>query len=151
MMAVGIFEELDRICADEGTILFTITSHDLAAEVFRRVYTNNAVEYPLHGTKPLERDAWFDLVIRDRQAFVANTPEGFRALFFDHAQIEGLGLGSAANLPLIDAGDGDAVVGTVNLLAGPGHFTPDRLMAYEAAIAARLPALLAALDSPAAE
>ncbi len=140
---MGVFDDLDRACAAEGNILFTVTSHDLPAALFRRVYTNNAAEYPVHGTKPLERDAWYDLVIRDRQPFVANTPEGFRALFFDHAQIEGLGLGSAANLPLLDpAGE---VVGTVNLLAGPGHFTPERLARYTAEIEARLPALLAAL------
>lgn len=136
-------DDLERACAAQGNILFTVTAHDLPNAVFRRIYTNNAVEYPVHGTKPLTRDAWYDLVIEGRQPFVANTPEGFRALFFDHAQIEGLGLGSAANLPLIDAGG--EVAGTVNLLAGPGHFTPERLQVYAAEIAARLPELLAGL------
>ena len=131
---------LDRDCTTLGTILFTVTAHDLPGALFLRIYTNNAREYPLDGTKPMERDAWFDLVIRDRQPFVANTPEGFRALFFDHAQIEGLGLGSAANLPLIDAAG--ELQGTVNLLAGPGHFSPERLSRYQGLVAERLPALL---------
>ena len=134
---------LDRDCTTLGTILFTVTAHALPGALFLRIYTNNAREYPLDGTKPMERDAWFDLVIRDRQPFVANTPEGFRALFFDHAQIEGLGLGSAANLPVIDAAG--AVIGTVNLLAGPGHFTPERLARYDALIAAHHAGLVAEL------
>lgn len=140
---MGVFEDLDQACAAEGNILFTVTGHDLPAALFRRVYTNNAAEYPVHGTKPLERDAWYDLVIRDRQPFVANTPEGFRALFFDHAQIEALGLGSAANLPLFDPNG--VVQGTVNLLAGPGHFTAERLARYQVLIAGRLPELLSGL------
>lgn len=138
-----VLQDLDRASAAEGTILFTVTAHDLPNALFRRIYTNNAAEYPVEGTKPLTRDAWYDLVIRDRQPFVANTPEGFRELFFDHAQIEALGLGSAANLPVIDpAGD---VVGTVNLLAGPWHFTPEKLAIYQAEVQAVLPALVQTL------
>ncbi|MFT4148697.1 MAG: GAF domain-containing protein [Paracoccaceae bacterium] len=138
-----VLKDLDRACAAEGTILFTVTAHDLAAGLFRRIYSNTPAEYPVQGTKPLTRDAWYDLVIRDRQPFVANTPDAFRELFFDHAQIEALGLGSAANLPVVDkAGD---VVGTVNLLAGPGHFTAERLAIYQAEVQAVLPALVQAL------
>ena len=123
----------------------SLSTHDLPNALFHRIHTNNAAEYPVPGTKPLERDAWYELVIEQHQPFVANTPEGFRELFFDHAQIEGLGLGSAANLPVID-GNG-VVIGTVNLLAGPGHFTPERLATYQAEIAARLPALIATLST----
>ena len=140
-----VLHDLDDACAAHGTILFTVSTHDLPNALFWRIYTNNEVEYPAGGTKPLTRDAWYDLVIELHQPFVANTPEEFRELFFDHAQIEGLGLGSAANLPVIDSA-GDAI-GTVNLLAGPGHFTPERLAVYQAEIDARLPDLIRALSA----
>lgn len=140
-----ILQELDHACAAHGTILFTVSTLDFPNAVSRRAYSNNVVEYPVHGTKPIERDAWYDLVVRDRLPFVANTPDEFRELFFDHAQIEAMGLGSAANLPVIDASG--AVVGTINLLAGPGHFTPEVLATYQAEVQARLPALIKALSA----
>ncbi len=138
-----IFATVHADCAALGTRLFTVTSHDLTAGLFRRAYTSHPVEYPTHGTKPLLRDAWYDLCIARAQPFVANTPEAFRDLFFDHALIESLGLGAAANLPLV-AEDG-TVPGTLNLLAEAGHFTPERLAAYEAILNRHRTALLAAL------
>ena len=131
---------LHHDCAALGTRLFTITAHDLTNGLFRRAYTSHPVEYPTHGTKPLLRDAWYDLCITRAQPFVANTPAAFADLFFDHALITSMGLGSAANLPII-AADG-TVPGTVNLLAGAHHFTPDRLAAYAALVERHRPALL---------
>lgn len=131
---------LHQACAALGTRLFTLTTHDLGAMLFRRAYTSHPVEYPTHGTKPMERDAWFDLCITRAQPFIANTPEAFASLFFDHALITSMGLGSAVNLPLI-ADDG-SVPATVNLLAEAHHFNPDRLAAYTALLAQHRPALL---------
>ena len=122
---------LDRLhadCAALGTILFTVTAHDFDAMLFRRLYSSHPAEYPATGTKPMARDAWFDLCITRGETFVANTPDAFAALFFDHALITSMGLGSAINIPVSDAG---VVVGTVNLLAGIGHYTPDRLRVYQ--------------------
>ncbi len=134
------FLALEQDCTALGTRLFTITTHDLAQGLFRRVHTSHPVEYPAHGTKPLERDGWYDLCITGAQPFVANTPAEFATVFFDHALITSMGLGSAANLPVI-AEDG-SVPGTVNLLAETGHFTPARLAAYTALVARHHPALL---------
>lgn len=122
------FVALERACADLGTRLFTITTHDLDRGLFRRIHSSHPMEYPLHGTKPLERDAWFDLCVVRGEPFIANEPAAFATVFFDHALITSMGLGSAANLPLVDA-DG-SVPGTVNLLAETGHFTTARLTAY---------------------
>ena len=133
-------EALHRDCAALGTRLFTLATHDLPNALFRRAYTSHPVDYPTHGTKPLERDAWFDLCITRAQPFIANTPADFATVFFDHALITSLGLGSAANLPLI-AADG-TVPATVNLLAEPHHFTPDRLSAYTRLVDRYRPALL---------
>ena len=136
-----IFRALELDCAALGTRLFTITTHDLTQDLFRRAHSSHPVEYPTHGTKPLERDAWYDLCITRAQPFVANTPAEFATVFFDHALITAMGLGSAANLPVI-AADG-TVPGTVNLLAEAGHFTPQKLAAYTALIEQYRPALLA--------
>jgi hypothetical protein len=135
------FADLHRDCAARGTLLFTITTHDLDGGVFRRAFTSHPREYPTHGTKPLTRDAWYRHCIEERRDFVANKAAEFAPLFSDHALITSMGLGSAANLCMID--DADRVVGTVNLLADEGHFTADRLAAYRALVDARRHDLLA--------
>lgn len=132
---------LQAACTALGTRLFTLTSLDHAAGVWRRSHTSHPAEYPVTGTKPLQRDAWYQACIAARKPFVANTPEGFRAHFFDHALICSLGLGSACNIPL--GPPGGPVTLTVNLLAAEGHFTPARLAAYLDLTAAHAPALLA--------
>lgn len=135
-------ERLHADCAALGAILFTVTAHDFDAMLFRRVYSSHPVEYPATGTKPMARDAWFDLCITQRQTFVANKPDAFAALFFDHALITAMGLGSAVNIPVSDAG---VVVGTVNLLAEQEHFVPDRLARYQHAVRRHGNGLLEAL------
>lgn len=133
---------LQAACTALGTRLFTLTTLDHAAGLYRRSHSSHPVEYPVTGTKPLEQDAWYQACIAARTPFVANTPDAFRAHFADHALIESLGLGSACNLPL-GWPDGPILL-TVNLLAEAGHFTPDRLAAYQALTARHTPALLAA-------
>ncbi len=103
------------------------------------------MEYPVSGTKPLEPDGWHDHCVLGRQTFVANTPPEFARYFFDHELITSLGLGSCINVPVHR--DGGPVLGTVNLLAEAGHFTPDRLARYQALVGAALPALCAALPA----
>lgn len=134
--------DLHARCAALGIRLFTVTALDEAAGLARRIYSSHPVEYPVSGTKPLTKDGWYAATIVARQTFVANTPPEFAKYFFDHALITSLGLGSCINIPLHDGG---AVLGTVNLLAEAGHFTADRLVAYEALVAAARPALCAAL------
>ncbi len=140
-------ERLHADCAALGTILFTITAHDFDAMLFRRIYSSHPTEYPATGTKPMERDAWFDLCITRGETFVPNTPDAFAALFFDHALITAMGLGSAVNIPVSDSG---LVVGTVNLLAGMGHFTPDRLTRYHDAVRGQSLGLVQALRASSA-
>lgn len=138
-----VLADLHAACAALGTRLFTITALDEGAGLHRRVYTSHPVEYPLMGTKPLDRDAWYEACITPRQIFVANAPTEFETLFFDHALITGLGLGACANLPVQKDG---MMRGTVNLLAEAGHFTPARLSRYQALVMAVEPALAGALD-----
>lgn len=136
------FTDLHTLCAALGTRLFTVTTVDEKAELARRVFTSHPVEYPLSGTKPLTKDGWYEATIAGRQTFVANTPPEFAKYFFDHELIVSLGLGSCINVPVVD---GAKVLGTVNMLAEAGHFTPERLTVYEALVAEATPALTTAL------
>lgn len=135
-----IYDSLYADCAALGTRLFTITTQDIAAGLARRAYTSHPVEYPVSGTKPLTRDGWYDHCITGQQTFVANTAPEFAKYFFDHALITSMGLGSCINIPVVD--DTGAVAGTVNLLAQEHHFTPERLVAYQALVARARHALL---------
>ena len=139
------YATLHHASADLGTILFTITVLDPARDLCWRAYTSHPVEYPTQGTKPLTHDAWYDLVITRREVFVANTPAEFEKVFFDHALITSLGLGSAVNIPV--ANDSGQVLATVNLLAEAGHFSDAKLAAYRALVAGLQSALLAAITS----
>lgn len=136
------YSDLHTRCASLGTRLFTVTRLDEEKGLFARVFTSHPVEYPVSGTKPMERDGWYDTTIAGKRTFVANTPPEFAKYFFDHALIVSLGLGSCINVPVVD---GAKVLGTVNILAEAEHFTPERLAAYEALVAAATPALVAAL------
>ena len=125
--------DLHHACEALGTILFTITVLDPARDLCWRAYTSHPVEYPTQGTKPLTDDAWHDQVIIRRETFVANTPAAFEKVFFDHALITSLGLGSAVNIPVAVASG--TVLATVNLLAESQHFTPAKLAAYQTLVA----------------
>lgn len=139
------YATLHHACESHGTILFTVTVLDPARDLCWRAYTSHPVEYPTQGTKPLTHDAWHDQVIIRRETFVANTPAAFERVFFDHALITSLGLGSAVNIPVADASG--TVLATVNLLAEPQHFTPAKLAEYQARVADHNPALLVAIQS----
>ena len=126
---MNAYADLHHACAALGTILFTVTVLDPARDLCWRAYTSHASEYPVQGTKPLTHDAWHEQVVVRQQTFVANTPAGFEQVFFDHALITSLGLGSAVNIPVADFSG--TVLATVNLLAEAGHFNDARLCAYE--------------------
>ena len=132
---------LHHACASLGIILFTITVLDPARDLCWRAYTSHPVDYPTQGTKPMTHDAWHTQVITRRETFVANTPVAFKTVFFDHALITSLGLGSAANIPIADASG--KVLATVNLLAEPHHFTAAKLATYQTLVADHRAAILA--------
>ena len=136
------YSDLHARCAALGTRLFTVSRLDEDKALFARVFTSHPVEYPVSGTKPMEKDGWYDTTIAGKRIFVANTPPEFAKYFFDHALIVSLGLGSCINVPVVD---GAKVLGTVNILAEAGHFTAGRLAAYEALVAKATPALAAEL------
>jgi GAF domain-containing protein len=137
---MSVYDALAKDCHALGCVLFTITLHDPGAGLVRRAYSSDPAAYPVSGTKPLSDDAWSAQVIGRGQRFVANHNREFEGLFPDHAQIVALGCKSCANLPIARGGE---VIGTVNLLAGEAHFTPERLTGYDALMQQYHPALLA--------
>ena len=128
--------------AEVGHRLFTVMFVDMTASLARRAYSNRPAEYPVSGSKPIHRDAWFDIVHGERRSFVANTIEDIAQVFPDHALIASLECGSVLNLPIVLGGD---LVATINLLDVAGHYTPERVRRAEdrLAIPARLCCALA--------
>ena len=107
-----------------GTKLFTVTTVDMEAGLARRAYTSDPISYPATGTKPIVRDAWFEIVHGRHETFVANTLADIAAVFPDHQLIGSLGCGSVINLPVLRLGE---LVATVNLLHTERHYTPERV------------------------
>lgn len=123
-----------------GAKLFTIMTVDMAAEVARRAYTSDPVNYPASGTKPINYGPWFDIVHKDREYFVANTIEDIAKVFFDHELINALGCQSVINMPIII---GNELIATMNILDVEGYYTPDRVQLVRDLLS--IPAKLAAL------
>ena len=132
-----------RLEAAFGVRLFTISVQDEGAGVARRAYTSDPVVYPTTVPKPISRDDWSRRVLVEGQTFVANSTAEFAPYFFDHAQLDAMGLRSAVNIPVIWQGQ---TLGTVNALDVAGHFTPDRVAALQALLARHLPELVVAMQ-----
>lgn len=107
-----------------GVRLFTVMTVDMEAGLARRAFTSDQQNYPGSGTKPIERNGWFEIVHDRRECFVANTIEDIAKVFADHELIESLGCASVMNMPVFGE---DSLLATINLLSGEGYFTPDRV------------------------
>ena len=119
------FAALHRLAgALVGARLFTVMTVDMAAGLARRAYTSDPGSYPATGTKPIEMNAWFEVVHGRHEMFVANTLADIAQVFSDHELIGSLGCGSVVNLPVLQAGQ---LVATVNLLDAERHYTPERV------------------------
>ena len=110
--------------ATVGAKLFTVMTADMQAMLARRAYTDDPVNYPTSGTKPIEIDRWFEQVHGRHESFVANTLADIATVFPDADLIGRLGCGSVINLPIILGGD---LVATVNMLHAEGYYTPERV------------------------
>lgn len=107
-----------------GAKLFTVMLVDMEKEVSRRAYSSDEAAYPVSGTKPIQYNAWFDVIHKQRRPFVANTIAEIAKVFPDHELIWSLGCGSVVNLPIEIDG---SLVGTVNMLDAEHHYDDARL------------------------
>ncbi|MGV8853052.1 MAG: GAF domain-containing protein [Devosia sp.] len=112
-----------------GVKLFTIMVRDSAKGVSQRIFSNMPDAYPVSGTKPANRTHWSQVVVEQKQTFVANDIAAVAAVFDDFELIQSLGCESVINVPIILAGD---VLGTINCLHQAGYYTPERVAASEA-------------------
>jgi hypothetical protein len=128
----------------DGHILFTVMTVDMEAGLARRAYSSHPAQYPVTGTKPIHRDAWFDIVHGERRSFVANTIMDIAKVFSDFELIQSLGCGSVINLPVVLRNE---LVATVNLLHAEQHYSAQRVDEIEAelSVPAKLCVALAAL------
>lgn len=109
-----------------GWDMLTMLVFDLKRRVGRRVYTTDAVNYPVSVDKPMSKSDWSERVLKRHEIFVANRHEEFKAHFVDWEKLRGLGMESAVNYPIVVDG---AALGTVNLTAGAGFYSADRVEA----------------------
>ena len=107
-----------------GVRLFTVMTVDMKGGLARRAYTSDPVSYPATGTKPIEMNAWFEVVHGRHEMFVAHTLADIAKVFPDHGLIGSLGCGSVVNLPVLRTGQ---LVATINLLDVEQHYTPERV------------------------
>ncbi len=113
-----LYQALEKVTASlVGHQLFTLLYVD--GQDVARVYSNRPDEYPVSGRKTMGETEWGRLVLKERQPYLGRDRAGIRWAFFDHALIEGMGLGSVINIPVIY--DGEAI-GTMNLLDAEHHY-----------------------------
>lgn len=124
-----------------GHRLFTIMAIDPARGEAARIHTSHPDAYPVGGRKALGRmTGWGAHVLQGRQPWIGRNAADIEWAFFDHQTIAALGCASCLNVPVLD---GDAVLGTINLLHRAGWYE-DRHAAIAAPFAALLvPALRA--------
>lgn len=122
---VQAFDALSALTRETvGAKLFTVMTADMRAMLARRAYTDDAVNYPTSGTKPIRMDRWFEQVHGRHESYVANTLAEIDTVFPDAELIGRLGCGSVVNLPVILGGE---MVATVNMLHREGYYTPARV------------------------
>jgi hypothetical protein len=139
--AEACWQALERLAAEiAGHKLFTVMTVDLAADLARRVYTNDTAAYPVSGTKPITHDRWFEIVHGQKQTFVANTLAEIATVFPDHEKIGALGCGSVVNLPVVLGGQ---LAATINMLHEAGYYTSARVAEIEGTLS--IPSRLALL------
>jgi hypothetical protein len=124
---LGLMSEsaFERIAADAqasfGYRLFTAMRYLRATAEVERVYTSDAVAYPIGGRKIKRETPWTRQVLDAGEPYFANDEAGIRAAFDDADRILALGLGAVINVPVSRAG---RVVGTLNFLRETGGYSP---------------------------
>lgn len=117
----AVWKALEKLSSSiNGHRLFTVMTVDMEAGLARRVYTTHPAQYPVTGTKPIHRDAWFEIVHGQRRSFIANTISDIAKVFPDFEVIQSLGCGSVVNLPVVLKNE---LVATINLLHVEQHYS----------------------------
>ena len=113
-----------HVIAVTGARLVTLMTSDPDTGEAQRIYSNMPQDYPVSGSKPMNRTHWSEVVLEKHETYVANDIATIAGVFFDHEQIAALGCEAVVNLPIVLNG---TVLGTINCLDRAGYFTPERV------------------------
>jgi hypothetical protein len=122
-----------------GFRMITIICYDRPRGMGRRVYSSSPDTHPIGGDKAIPQTEWVDQVLSRHEVFVANHPDDFKDHYSDWKLLEEMGLRAGVNYPVVVNG---VTIGSVNLTADEGYFTPARV---EAGLPLAGPAALALL------
>lgn len=117
--AVG--DALSTLAGHRLYTLLTVTADGTEVE---RIHTSDPAAYPLQGRKRMGPTPWGAHVLKGQRPWMCNDVDGIRWAFPDHALIEGLGLASCINVPVLYAG---RTLGTLNILDRAGAYTPEHM------------------------
>jgi hypothetical protein len=130
----AVHHALDKLV---GAKLFTILTI-LPDGSVERLYTNDAVNYPLLGRKPKNVTRWSTEVIDAKRHFLGRTYAEISEVFFDHVLIRSLGCESCVNVLCVHD---DRVVGSVNMLHEANWYDTEDLAIAEPFVRLLVPAL----------
>ncbi|WP_149535409.1 GAF domain-containing protein [Siccirubricoccus phaeus] len=119
-------------------LLFSIMLHDAEAGWNLRVHSSQPEIYPPGGRKPVQDTPWTRRLFQQGKPWLSVDVAAIRATFADHVLIEALGCGCAMNLPVRWRG---RTLGTLNVLAEEGRYTPGDLAPGRVLAALALPVL----------
>lgn len=135
-----VFQAFEQASAAAvGHRLFTlllVDGNDVA-----RLWSNRPGEYPVGGRKPMGPTAWGAQVLTERRPFFGPDRAAIRWAFFDHALIEGMGLGSCLSVPVVYDG---VALGAMSLLHEEGFYREEQVGVLAAAAPLLIPGFLQA-------
>jgi hypothetical protein len=118
-----------------GFVLFTLLL--VEGDMIRRVYSSAPDKFPVGGAKKMGPTPWGNLVIKEKQKFLARDKERLRWAFYDHGITEGMGGGSGITIPVVDGG---VCIGVLSLTGAEFAYEEKHVEIAEAISQSLLPA-----------
>ncbi|PZW43643.1 GAF domain-containing protein [Humitalea rosea] len=112
-----------------GFRLFTILFVTRSGEEVERVHSSDPAAYTLTGRKRMGPTPWGAHVLEAQQPWFGADAAAMEWAFPDHALIASLGCGSCINIPVVSMRQ---LIGTLNVLDGPGVLREDQIPAIQA-------------------
>ncbi|WP_431282322.1 GAF domain-containing protein [Humitalea sp. 24SJ18S-53] len=119
----------NAVLALTGFRLFTILFVTRDGHEVERVHSSDPEAYRLSGRKRMGPTPWGAHVLEARKPWHGGDAEAIRWAFPDHALIASLGCGSCINIPVVSMRQ---IIGTLNVLDGPGVLRADQIPAIQA-------------------
>ncbi|WP_062015356.1 GAF domain-containing protein [Gluconobacter japonicus] len=120
---VSVLKSLeDGLATTFGYILLTVLVYDAEMRTLRRIFSTRPDINPVGGTKPVTESDWMKRVLGRGIPYIGYSREDLESVFFDHEVLWSIGCESVLNMPIVDAGK---VLGSINMLHGPGWYSPE--------------------------